>query len=67
MAKNVSKLSISRFIREQHEKSSIESFFLSNIGLIKGAQAWEFFARVFCTKRTHLGRGLGNKKKKKIF
>ncbi len=24
----------------------------------KGAQAWEFFARVFCTKRTHLGMWL---------
>ncbi len=25
---------------------------------VKGAQAWEFFARVFCSKRTHLGMWL---------
>ncbi len=34
---------------------------------IKGAQAWKFFAHIFCTKRTHLGRGLGNKTKKNYF
>ncbi len=28
----------------------------------KGAQAWEFFARVFCTNQTHLGMWLGNLK-----
>ncbi len=28
------------------------------IQTFKGAQAWEFFARVFCTKRTHLGMWL---------
>ncbi len=33
----------------------------------KGAQAWEFFACVFCTKWTHLGRWLGDWTKKAIF
>ncbi len=35
--------------------------------IFKGAQAWAFFPRVFCTERTHLGRGLGNKTKKFFF
>ncbi len=26
---------------------------------LKGAQAWEFFARVFCTNQTHMGMWLG--------
>ncbi len=34
---------------------------------IKGGQAWEFFARVFCTKRTHLGMWLRVWGKKSIF
>jgi hypothetical protein len=37
---------------------------LSNL---KGAQAWEFFARVFCSKRTHLGMWLRVWVKKLIF
>ncbi len=38
-----------------------------DISQIKGAQAWEFFARVFCTKWTHLGRLLRNWEKNLIF
>ena len=34
---------------------------------LKGAQAWEFFARVFCTKRTHLGMWVGDWGKKSNF
>ena len=34
---------------------------------IKGAQAWEFFARVFCTKWTHLGMWLRDWGKNWIF
>ncbi len=34
---------------------------------IKGAQAWEFFARVFCSKQTHLGMWLRVWEKKSIF
>ncbi len=34
---------------------------------IKGAQAWEFFALVFCTKWTHLGMWLRNWGKKSNF
>jgi len=33
----------------------------------KGAQAWEFFARVFCTKWTHLGMWVGDWWKKSNF
>ena len=31
---------------------------ISILCTFKGAQAWEFFARVFCSKRTHLGMWL---------
>ncbi len=34
---------------------------------VKGAQAWEFFARVFCTKWTHLGMWLRDWGKKSNF
>jgi hypothetical protein len=34
---------------------------------VKGAQAWEFYAHVFCTKRTHLGMRRRTVKKIKIF
>jgi hypothetical protein len=30
---------------------------------IKGAQAWQFFARIFCRNQTHLGMWLGKKNK----
>ena len=33
----------------------------------KGAQAWEFFDRVYCTKRTHLGMWRRDCKKNRIF
>jgi hypothetical protein len=34
---------------------------------VKGAQAWEFFTRVFCTKWTHLGMWLRDWGKNQIF
>ena len=37
------------------------------LNLLKGAQAWEFFALVFCTKRTHLGMWLRDWGKKSNF
>ena len=34
---------------------------------VKGAQAWEFFHRVFCTKRTHLDMWRKDCEKNRIF
>ncbi len=46
----------------KHKSASFEieirSFFVGWDVELKGAQAWEFFARVFCSKGTHLGMWL---------
>ncbi len=61
LSSHVQKVLLSKFYRLS------KNLFISVDCLFKGAQAWEFFALVFCTKWTHLDVWLGDWGKKSIF